>query len=127
MRRGRHWRLERVRSRRQLDADARGGLPVVWVSTLKLSAPRATRATSLSLTCEPSGRTFSRILLNSSGVPAARLGDRAVSCCSARLACHRAGRPEICTFCACSAAVTSSGVRAKLFSLFGSSQMRMAY
>ncbi len=43
-----------------------------------------------------------------------------------------AGRPpswpeEICTFCAWMALFTSTGVSAKLFSLAGSSQMRMAY
>ena len=104
------------------------GWPLYLLSMLKLSAPRPTRATSRSLTCEPSGMTFSRMAPNCSGVRSSVDSViAAVSCWFCTAGVPPSWPPEICTFCACSAAVTSSGARAKLLSLFGSSQMRIAY
>ena len=89
------------------------GCPLYLLSTAKVSAPRSTRATSRSLTCEPSGSTLSRIAPNSSGVRSsvASVMD-AFSCCVAGAGVPPSWPPAICTFWLCTAAVTSSGVSA---------------
>ncbi len=79
-------------------------------------------------TDEPSGWTLTRMRLNSSGVRSIV----AWLIVALRVWPWTAGvppswPPEICTFCARIASVTSSGVSAKLVSLTGSSQMRIAY
>ncbi len=86
------------------------------------------RATSLSRTCEPSGFTFSRMRPNSSGVRnSVDSVIVALSRCDAGAGVPPSWPPEICTFCASRASVTSTGMSEKLFSLFGSSQIRIAY
>ncbi len=79
-------------------------------------------------TCEPSGFTFNRMLPNCSGVFS--------SVASVMVACSTwpgtdgvppSEPPATCTFCACKAVCTSTGVRPKLVSLLASSQIRIAY
>ena len=69
------------------------------------------RATSRSLTCEPSASTLSRMAPNSSGVRKSVASVMvAFSCCVAGAGLPPSWPPEICTFWLWIAAVTSSGV-----------------
>ena len=107
---------------------AAAGWPLYLLSMLKFSAPSPMRATSRRRTCEPSGLTFSRMRPNSSGVRSSVDSViAAVSRCVAGAGVPPSWPPEICTFWLCRAFVTSTGVSEKLLSLFGSSQIRMAY
>jgi hypothetical protein len=94
---------------------------------LRLSGPSSTRATSASVTTEPSGAAFSTMALNSSTVCSlVRAVMGALSICPPTAGRAPSWPAETCAFWALSAATMSEGIRAKRSRRAGSIQMRMA-